>query len=132
MWNNKIPEIISERPEEEERESYKQDDASQHVLKKPNKINKILDSCKTQNSDYNSLFKEKKLNSLQNKPSSIAIEEDTVQYINHNKNTQLEDLDLDIEIKIESDAINKFNSSGVPDTKIKIEEVEKPMYSIII
>ncbi len=60
MWNNKIPEIISERPEEEDKESYKNDESSQHTLKKQNKINKILDSHKNQSSDYNSLFKENK------------------------------------------------------------------------
>ncbi len=93
MWNNKIPEIISERPEEEDKESYRQDDVSPQGQRKSNKINKILDTHKTQTSDYNNLFKEKKTNSMRNKPSPInpleerpsliqSIEEDTVGFIN--------------------------------------------------
>ncbi len=69
MWNNNIPEIISERPEEEDMESHNHEDTSQQGMRKSNKINKILESYKSQNSDYNSLFKEKTNNSIQNKPS---------------------------------------------------------------
>ena len=58
MWNNKVPETISEHPDEEDKESNHCDNFEDN--KKSNKINKILDICKSQNSDYNHLFKDKK------------------------------------------------------------------------
>jgi hypothetical protein len=75
MWNSKVPETISEHPEEEDKESNKIDDHSDN-MRKPNKVNKIIDLRKSQNSDNDQLFREKKINSMKNKLSPFLSRED--------------------------------------------------------
>jgi hypothetical protein len=74
MWNTKVPETISEHPEEEDKESNKLEELSESYPKS-SKGKSFLELRKSQNSDTNQLFREKKINSLRNKTTTIPLED---------------------------------------------------------
>jgi hypothetical protein len=82
MRNTKVPETISEHPEEEDKESNKLDELS-GSYPKSTKGKSLLELRKSQNSDTNQLFREKKVNSLRNKTTTIL--DDRPSYLPNSK-----------------------------------------------